>query len=142
MKPTKHARSNYQMISPFLEAVNASPNKHRRFTAPGFMPLSLESLGYSDHRNFPVYAMAHYGTQNGDLMADPDMTFSVDFSTGEIHPMSYQNDYLGMYQQVYKTSDTGKLMYSPSLRTDLDRFLWQWLKNISLQGFSPEIFDR
>ena len=141
MKPTKHARTNFRRLSPFLEAVNAAPGKHRRFTAPGFMDLCIESLECTDYRGFPVYAIAHYGRQNGDAMADPDMEISVDFSACEIHPLTYQNDYMGIYQQVYMTNEAGQHLYSPRLRTQLDEFLFQWLRNIENQGFSPSVFS-
>lgn len=141
MKPTKHARTNFRMLSPFLEAVNASERGHMKFHSPGYMSLSMESLGVTDYKGRPVFSMTHYGYQNGDLMADPDMTFAVDFSAGEIDPRTYQNDYIGIYQEVYTRDDAGRLLYSRRLRPELDEFLWQWLKNILDQGFSPEVYD-
>ena len=133
---TKHAGSNYRALKPFLEAVEKAGG-HAHFTAPGYMDLSIESLGFQDHEGNPVFAMAHYGEQNGDLMADPDMTFSVNATDGTIRPHTFQNDYFGMYQQVFKTVE-GKLLYSQKLLRELDDFLWQWLKNIEMQGFCPD----
>lgn len=132
LKPTQHARTNYRALSPYLAAVNRCGG-HFRFTADGYMPLSIEAL-YTDDSGLPVYSMMHFTTQNGDLMRDPDMTFRVDESAGTIEPLTFQNDFMGMYQEVYV--DDGK-RYHPRLRTELDRFLWQWLKNISEQGYSP-----
>lgn len=138
MKPTKHATTNFRMILPFLQAVDASPEKHRRFLSGEYMPLSLENLGYS-YRGGQVYAMAHYGKQNGDLMADPDMTFSVDREAGTVEPLTWQNDYMGRFDQVYITRD-GQLMYSRYLRTSLDDFLWRWLQNLRDQDFRADVF--
>lgn len=87
MRPTKHARTNYRMLVPYLETVNANGG-HFKFTVPGYMPLSIESLGYS-HNGGKVYGMMHYTTQNGDLMRDPNMTFSVDASTGTVDSMTF-----------------------------------------------------
>ena len=39
-----------------------------------------------------TYSIAHYGQQNGDLMADPEMTFR-----GDGTPLTYRNDYVGAY---------------------------------------------
>ena len=126
LKPTKHATTNYKALAPFLETVDASEEQHVTFTASGYMPLSIEKL-YSDN-DLPVYGMMHWTTQNGDLMRDPDMTFSVDHETKTLHPLTFQNDFMGLYQEVYKEDDNGRLLYSPRLLTDLDAFLWQWLK--------------
>ena len=140
MKPTKHASTNYRMIHPFLDAVDASPDKHRRFLSGGFMPLSVESLGYTIHGG-KVYTLAHYGEQNGDAMRDPEMTISVDREAGTVDPLTFQNDYMGMYQEVYGENDAGHETYRPKLRTDLDAFLWQWLKNLQNQQFSPNVYE-
>lgn len=139
IKRTKHSGTNYNALKPFLEAVDKAGG-HAHFKSPGFMDLCMENLHYQDHEGNPVFCMAHYGRQNGDLMADPDMEFSVNYKDGRIRPMTYQNDYFGMYQQVFRTIN-GKLMYSEKLLRDLDGFLWQWLKTIELQGFSPEVIS-
>ena len=141
MKPTKHARTSYRMLSPFLDAVKSSENRYRKFTCGAYMPLSLEDIHFVDYKGRPVFSMAHYGEQYGDLMADPEMTFAVDFDAGEIWPRSYRNDFMGIDREVYRYNASGILCYSPNLRTDLDEFLWQWVKNILDQGFSPESCD-
>lgn len=140
MKPTKHATTNYRMIQPFLAATDASPERTRRFLSGGYMPLVVEYLGYTFHGG-KVYSVTHYGEQNGDAMRDPDMTISVDHKAGTVDPLTFQNDYMGLYQEVYLTGDDGRERYRPGLRTELDGFLWQWLKNIAEQGFSPDVYQ-
>ena len=135
MKNTRHATTNYKLLLPLLTITDASEDRHHRFESSGYMPLSLEYLEYHDYKGRPVYGMMHWTTQNGDLMRDPDMTFSVDAETGTVHPMTYQNDFLHTYQEVYKTNAAGQLLYSARLRTELDDFLWHWLKNIHEQGY-------
>lgn len=137
MKPTKHSGTTFRLLEPFLNAVDRAEGRHKKFHSPGFMDLSMEYLGYADRHGFPVYAMAHYGEQNGDLMADPDMTFSVDRDAGRVEALTWQNDYLGRYDEVYRRRDDGALLYSPSIRTSLDDFLWRWAKNLQDQGFDP-----
>ena len=141
MTKTVHGTTNYKALAPFLAVLNKAQDEcgtaWKRFTAKGYMDLSMEKLGYADHKGRPVYYMAHYGEQNGDLMADPEIRFSVDGENGIIEPLEFRNDYMGVYQRVYVERD-GRLLYSRQLRTDLDAFLWQWLKNLADQGFNPK----
>lgn len=97
---------------------------HATLSADGFMDLSIEWIG--DNR----LAMAHYGKQNGDLMADPDMELIVDFGKKEVLPATYQNDYLGVYQEVYLENN----QWRPKLSQELTSFLDTWLRNIEFQG--------
>ena len=55
----------------------------------GFMPVVIERIGAD------TYSIAHYGQQNGDLMADPELTFR-----GDGTPLTYQNDYVGIYTET------------------------------------------
>ena len=132
MKPPRFASANFEKILPFLAAADGHDG-YIRLESSGYMPLSVENLGYTVLGN-PVYSMAHYGEQNGDAMADPDMTLSVDFENRRVIPLTFQNDYMGTYQEVF--SDDGR-RYVPRLLADLDDFLRLWLKNIEQQGFDP-----
>ncbi len=133
MIKTRHEHTNYNMIMRFIAAVNAAGG-HKRFESSGYMPLVVEKLYYNDCYGNPVYSITHYGEQNGDLMADPDMEIAVDTENQRIIPQTFRNDYMGIYQEVFRTIK-GKTMYSQSLVRQLDDFLWQWLKNINAQGF-------
>ncbi len=52
------------------------------------------------------YLVTHYGEQNGDLMADPDMTFWKT-ETGDYFPASFRNDYMGISKEsiIIKVGD-------------------------------------
>ena len=139
IKKTRHATTNYRALKPFFDAVN-NAGGHAHFTAPGFMDLVIENLHTIDCNNLCWYSISHYGEQNGDLMADPDMILGVSHTGGVIVPRTFRNDYLGINQEVFITKN-GKQLYSPRLLTDLDEFLWQWLKNIKEQGFTPELME-
>lgn len=132
----KHARGNFRALKPFLNAVNESPRGWRRFTAGGFMPLSVERL-YYEQNGFPVYSICHYGIQNGDLMRDPEITFAVDVDGAAVYPCTYENSYAGAYDCVYTDDGVRK-----SLQRDLDTFLSDWLKNLTAQGFDAAVFDQ
>ena len=136
---TKHAHTNFMMILPFIETVKKNEGA-AKFKSSGFMDLTIEYLYTKDCYGNPVYSITHYGEQNGDMMRDPDMTFSINPITGTIIPLSFRNDYLGVYQEVIQERH-GKTMYCISLIRDLDNFLWTWLKNIKEQGFTPEVYE-
>ena len=83
--------------------------------------------GYGD-----IISIAHYGEQNGDLMADPEMTFTI--VGGEYYPISFKNDYLGRYQEVFGFDEDGNPeTINTSLQFDLTCFANQWMKNIANQ---------
>lgn len=136
---TRHAHTNYEMLIPYVNQVIQNEGSIR-CKSSGFMDLTIENLFVNDCYGNPMFSITHYGEQNGDLMSDPDMTFSVNHTTQTIIPLSYRNDYVGMYQEVIQKRN-GKLMYSISLLKSLDDFLWTWLKNIKEQGFSPDKFE-
>lgn len=135
-KKTKSGATNYRRLKPFLLAVDARSG-HFTFKREGYEPLSIENLEYTDAEGHPVYGMMHYYIQNGDLMRDPDMTFSVNDAAGTVCPLTYQMDALGIYQEVFHRGDDGRLLYAPHLLADLDSFLRTWSTNIHEQGFNP-----
>lgn len=139
---TKHGTTNYKSLLPFINAVD-NEGGSRHFKADGFMDLVIENLQRTEYflgSPMKVYSISHYGEQNGDLMADPDMEIGV-INDGEhmrIIPMTFRNDYMGVNQSVFHLT-MDDYLYSKQLLTDLDDFLWQWLKNIEQQGFYDDI---
>ena len=134
---SRHATTNYKMIAPFLEVVDKHEG-YAKFTATGYMDLSIEELWYSDPFDNPVYSIAHWGEMNGDAMRDPEITFGVNKDKGEILPLSYQNDFaFGYYSEVFFEND-GKWLCRRKTLSSIDDFLNMWLKNIAEQGFSPD----
>ena len=90
----------------------------------GYMPLIIERIGDDE------ISLSHTYLQNGDVMRDPEMTFRIGKDKGTMEPLTYQQDALGLYQQVYP--EPGK--WVPKLRNDLNSFTEHWLKNIEAQG--------
>ena len=134
--PGRHAHTIFMMLSSFIDTLEKADGA-ARFTAGGFMDLSMEKLYYTDSYGNKMYSIAHYGVQNGDLMADPQMEFSIDRQAEKVIPYTFQNDYMGAYHSILKEHN-GKLLYSVSRLKELDEFLWQWLKNIEAQGFTAD----
>lgn len=141
LKPV-HSTTNYKAIYPFIEAVDSAGGS-AHFKADGFMDLVIENLERTEYflgNPMNIYSISHYGMQNGDLMADPDMEIGIigDDKHMRVIPMSFQNDYMGVYQRVFQ-NNSGKWMYNRQLLTDLDNFLHDWLETIYNQGFQESI---
>ncbi len=95
-----------------------------------FMPVSVELIGeISGYGN--VISIAHYGEQNGDLMADPEMTFVI--IQGDYYPISFRNDHLGINQEVFRYQDGKPTHIKPELQSDLTTFANTWMKNLQEQ---------
>ena len=111
-----------------------------RLTVNGYMPLSIESIGRSADGN-RLISLCHYGEQNGDLMRDPEMVFEL-FTHGEAsaaEPLSFQNDYMGVLQEVYRYDESGKKTHVKTrLKAELKSFAKTWFKNLKDQGFLGE----
>ncbi len=93
---------------------------YMRFQSPGLMDLHVDNLLNN------TISLAHNGKQNGDVMADPDMQVWIHPDHKEAEAMTFQNDYLGIFQEVYP--EPGK--YRPKLKEELNAFLNDWLKTI------------
>lgn len=94
-----------------------------------FMPIVVEKLGENKHGT--IYSLTHYGEQNGDAMKDPDMTFLV--RPYGIMPMSFQQDYIPIYQVSAEVGEDGYLRYKPKLLNEHVTFANMWLRNIKAQ---------
>ena len=98
---------------------------------PAYMPVVVEKIG-----NLPGYgeiiSIAHYGRQNGDTMADPDMEFVI--VGGDYYPISYRNDYFCCQQDVFTLDSEDKPEKINKILQDyLTTFANHWLVNIADQ---------
>jgi len=92
---------------------------YMKFKSEGLMDLNVDNL-LND-----MIALAHNGIQNGDVMADPDVQIQIYPETKSAEALTFQNDYLGIYQEVYDEEKCNK-----SLKKDLNEFLNDWLRTI------------
>ena len=76
------------------------------------------------------YSIAHYYEQNGDLVADPDMTFWKS-PIGSWLPVTFEMPGLGVCQEalLFDGKDTPQ-RFSASLLSDLSVFTNDWMRNI------------
>ncbi|MCG7850541.1 MAG: hypothetical protein MIO93_15395, partial [ANME-2 cluster archaeon] len=66
-----------------------------------FMDLNIDHLCHKDSEDSIVIAIAHNYIQNGDVMADPDMEIKIIPKMKMVEALSFQQDNMGIYQQVY-----------------------------------------
>jgi uncharacterized protein DUF6908 len=100
-----------------------------------YMTLCIEYIGPGP-RGLPQISVAHYGQQNGDAMRDPDIVFEVDFETGMgWGPVSFRNDYAGVFQEAVWVAENGDVMIRPALVKELKQFARIWDRNLKEQGF-------
>ena len=79
-----------------------------------------------------VFYLVHYGEQNGDLMADPEMHF-LQLKNGEYYPIYYRNDYMGIVNESLQVHGGGKASLNPREQKDQAKFANTWLTNIRRQ---------
>lgn len=128
-KPLSHPEQNYKLFCSLFPDIATGKYRYMKLQAgTGFMPLNIAMTGKNE------LAIAHTYIQSGDLMNDPEMTFRINHEKKTLEPLTYQQDGLGIYQNVYP--EKGK--YIPGLQKDLNSFTKQWLQNIKNQNYLPQ----
>ena len=111
---------------------NLKFNEYLKLKSGNFMDLNIDHLSYKNDDRSIVISLAHNYIQNGDVMADPDMEIRIIPSMKMVEALTFKQDSIGIYQQVYL--EDGR--FNPILKNDLNNFLNFWLKNLIEQGFS------
>jgi hypothetical protein len=114
---------NYELFEQIAQPLLTKDAYYIKYTTPGFMDLNVEII--EENR----LAMAHNYELNGDLMADPDIEFTVDKENRLLYPQSYQQDNLQFYERVDG---------NPFRANELNRFMNQWIHNIQEQKYKVE----
>lgn len=130
MQTTTTKKNIYNRLYDKLNKIGVLDVKeYARFTAPGFMDLSVDVL--RDGPTVKVIAMAHNFVQNGDLMADPDMEIMINKVDKTAEALTFQQDSMGIYNRVY---GEGGRVISPGVKVSLNNFLDVWTNNLIEQG--------
>jgi hypothetical protein len=96
------------------------------------MPVVVEWVG--DCKLGEAYSVAHYYTQNGDLMADPEMIF-LKAADGKYYPLSYKLDSMGIYREGVTWSFGEPTHINMREQKDEAVFAGTWMESIKfLQG--------
>ncbi len=118
-----------------VEKVKANADNYIRINnAEGvYMPLNIEKI--SDIASFECFSMAHYGEQNGDLMADPEMCFLLAKKGADsiVIPYSFRNDYMGVDRMDFLIENNKIRGARKKAIADNVAFANMWLKNIKNQ---------
>lgn len=95
-----------------------------------FMAVHVEKLWTGEM--FTCYSVAHYYTQEGDLMSDPRMEF-LKARNGKYYPSYFRQDgFLGRDEEsIVETSP--QLKYRPRMQREHAIFAGKWMKNIKNQ---------
>lgn len=105
-----------------------SPESYLRLEQPSLMPLVIEKIG--EH----LISVAHYYTQNGDMMADPDIVFFTGYH--EWMPIQITQTPLG-FTNVAELSPDGTSIKSfrPQAQAELATFCREWADNLQAQNW-------
>jgi hypothetical protein len=111
--------------------------EYAKIENPPYMPLSIDRLraGTDKDGQYIDFAIAHNYIQNGDVMADPDMEIRVRPQFGSVEALTFQNDGVGVFTEVYP--EAGKV--NLRAKKDLNSFLTTWLNNLKHQGFQYKL---
>lgn len=96
---------------------------HLRIENPPYMPLVIERHGAQ-------VMISHYFMQNGDVMSDPEIVFSLPFWEATEITQSP----LGIWRQKYPVID-GKRMISRTFTAEVMPLANLWATNLRDQGF-------
>jgi hypothetical protein len=108
-----------------------------------YLALVIEATPEPGPLGLPGLSIAHYGTQNGDPMRDPEMCFELSkpvFSQLNLDPYYWRNDYVAV-EQFSRTILRGHYVALPDLHKQHERFAAEWDKNLKLQGFAEAFTD-
>jgi hypothetical protein len=100
------------------------------------MPVSVEAVGTTPQGAL-IVSVAHYYEQNGDLMADPEVTFVVTRAE-YVFPISFRQDNLGI-DQKYVRWEGAKVYWNLAKQNDLAAFCNQWMENIQYQQYGGRL---
>jgi hypothetical protein len=113
----------------------------------GLMRLCIELVGTGPN-GLPLISVAHYYELNGDLVADPEMTFEAPaddgptgWRSGSWSPVTFEMPGMGIYRRAVWRDESGQVWVDRRERADQRSFSRTWGRNIGEQGFD-EAFRR
>ena len=118
---------NYVLLKKLAPEILSKESSYIHFVAgSAIMPLTVEHL--SGNR----IAVSHYYSQDGDMIADPDMEFVFDNENETLTAVTYQQG------SFYQTTETPNGI-NKTLERELNSFANQWFRNNDSYGFVKEV---
>ena len=112
---------------------------HAKIDTSSFMAVCVDVIDRPDFGpagQSRIIAVSHYFKQNGDMCADPDMTFLVgqpsEAAPIAVYPLTFEQALPPVYQ-VAARFEGGSLIHKPALQADITRFANSWMSNIAQQ---------
>ena len=116
-------RRNYEIFEKIASPLLTNSAYYMKYGTSNYMDLNIEIIG--DDR----LAMAHNYVLNGDVMADPDVEFTVDKKNRMLYPQTYQQDSLQYFERVDGDSNRAR---------ELNHFMHEWLTNVVDQKYKVQ----
>ncbi|MET0795405.1 MAG: hypothetical protein ABW061_28055 [Polyangiaceae bacterium] len=123
---SQSARAILEQLVEHLDELGA----HKKIdnTNGAFMAVCVERVEETQHG--PVFSVAHYYEQAGDLVPDPDVTL-LRTADGEFYPLSYQDG--RVYRGSAELGPDGSVRVDGPRQADVARFLDAWMRNVKSQ---------
>lgn len=93
-----------------------------------YMAVCVERVEETQHG--PIFSIAHYYEQNGDLVPDPDVTL-LRGADGEFYALTYQDG--RTYRSAVELRADSAVRVDRDQQSDLAQFVGDWMKNIKQQ---------
>lgn len=122
---SRHETTNYRSLLPYVRYLT-DEQYLVRYIVTGSKPVTFEYSGLADFFGDPVYYMTAEDRS-------PEVQFAMNHSDETVRPLSYRDDNLGRYLEVYWSAN----VYNSKLYREIDDYLWQWLKRLKVQGMTP-----
>ena len=131
---SKSALAVFHVLTEGITAIG----DHHKFDNGGssIMPACVEAVGKTPQGAL-IISVAHYYEQNGDLMADPEVTFVV-ARDDYVFPISFKQDNLGIDRE-YVRWEGEQVFWNLAAQNDLARFCTSWMRNIKEQQFGGKL---
>lgn len=122
-------RSARAVLDKLVEGLDELGASRKIDNAKGaFMAVCVERVEHTVHG--AIFSVAHYFTQNGDLVSDPDLTV-LKGETGDYYPLSYQDALT--YRRAAEFGEDGSVRVNKAEQADLAHFAGDWMRNIRHQ---------
>lgn len=113
-------RHNYAMLLEYARPIIQGDAYYMKLTSKGKMDLDIDRSDSNE-----IY-MSHFAFLNGDMMADPSLTISLDRYNQLAIVTSYQQDFTGTYLHTDN---------NPDRANDMNWFLTEWFQNLNYDRY-------
>jgi hypothetical protein len=124
LKLSPHAET---VMDTLTEGMSLSDHKKIDNAEGTFMALHVECIGECNLG--PIFSLAHYYEQHGDLMRDPEMLF-IHAEDGGYYPVEIWQDAVNSHSVGVLIEDGKAISIDETEQADMTMFAEVWLKNI------------